>query len=499
MTSLPHSSSSQRSIPLNSGRGESSSGSGLLGRSFHSRDYMSTSPAAGEDEREGSGSQLVTPVIDDSEVEGEGGRYLSHTSLESFGKRRARSAASVLQGKDGELEEADDEDWFDLPNPNRRKEHLTSDLQTFIHLLKGNVGTGLLAMPLAVKNAGYILGPIGLLVLGIIATHCMLLLVKCSQRLSRRHNVDSLNYAEVMKFAILERTSHPILGTIGLYGVNIFLTLTQFGFCAIYFVFIGDSLSRVAQGAFDFELSTKAGIAIILPLVIVCCWIRELEGLTMFSLVANICILFSLVVILYEMVYQLSVGEGDEEAAIRRKSLTAFNLKSLPLYFGSAVYAFEGIGMVLPLENKMEKPHHFKKIVVLGMVVIVATYIVFGLLGYLVYGDGICPSITLNLQSPARVAANTIFTIVVLYYAYAIFASYMLQFYVPMDFLEIPFFRLIRAESYIDRLFYSHPRLHTPVKWILRTVFRTVIVSITGLSEKFGNSTKRHEKFCRVR
>ena len=125
MTSLPHSSSSQRSIPLNSGRGESSSGSGLLGRSFHSRDYMSTSPAAGEDEREGSGSQLVTPVIDDSEVEGEGGRYLSHTSLESFGKRRARSAASVLQGKDGELEEADDEDWFDLPNPNRRKEHLT--------------------------------------------------------------------------------------------------------------------------------------------------------------------------------------------------------------------------------------------------------------------------------------------------------------------------------------------------------------------------------------
>ena len=66
----------------------------------------------------------------------------------------------------------------------------------------------------------------------------------------------------------------------------------------------------------------------------------------MFSLVANICILFSLVVILYEMVYQLSVGEGDEEAAIRRKSLAAFNLKSIPLYFGSAVYAFEGIGMV---------------------------------------------------------------------------------------------------------------------------------------------------------
>ena len=61
---------------------------------------------------------------------------------------------------------------------------------------------------------------------------------------------------------------------------------------------------------------------------------------------------------------------------------------------------------VLPLENKMKNPHHFKRIIILGMAVIVSTYSVFGCLGYLVYGSDICPSITLNLTS-TRIIANT--------------------------------------------------------------------------------------------
>jgi proton-coupled amino acid transporter len=97
---------------------------------------------------------------------------------------------------------------------------------------------------------------------------------------------------------------------------------------------------------------------------------------------------------------------------------------------GIAIYAFEGIGLVLPLQKEMREPEAFGGLIGVlntGMTIVACLYTAVGFFGYLKFGDKVAGSITLNLP------AEPLYETCRLMFATAIFLSYAIQFYVPFN------------------------------------------------------------------
>ncbi|KAL5280369.1 hypothetical protein ACFFRR_004389 [Megaselia abdita] len=313
------------------------------------------------------------------------------------------------------------------PAQHRNLEHPTSNMDTLIHLLKGNIGTGILAMPAAFKNAGLYVGLFGTLLMGVICTHCMHMLVKCSHELCRRMSTPSMNFAQVA-YASFET------GPLGLRrysllakkAVDTFLFITQIGFCCVYFLFVAMNIQVVVEHFYPaIKWDVKAYLLILLVPMILLNLVRNLKYLTPVSLFASLITVVGLTITFMYLLHDLPRTSTVKPVA---------SWATLPLYFGTAIYAFEGIGVVLPLENNMRTPQDFggtTGVLNTGMVIVACLYTAIGFFGYLKYGDDVQGSITLNLP-PGDLLSQAVRIMMAL----AIFLSYTLQFYVPVTIIE---------------------------------------------------------------
>uniref|UniRef100_A0A7N8X017 Solute carrier family 36 member 1 n=1 Tax=Mastacembelus armatus TaxID=205130 RepID=A0A7N8X017_9TELE len=365
----------------------------------------------------------------------------------------------------------------------------TSFCQTLIHLLKGNIGTGLLGLPLAVKNAGLVVGPVSLLLMGIIAVHCMRLLVKCSHHLSTKMNRPSLSYGEAVQYGMenvlwLRRHSNW-----GKRTVNLFLIITQLGFCCVYFVFLSDNVKQVVEAAnattFSCQMnytnqtevlvpsfSSRLYMLCFLPAMILLVLIPNLKYLAPLSLVANLVMTASLV-----LIYFYSLTHITNPANLPKVG----RVKDYPLFFGTAIFAFEGIGVVLPLENKMQRPQSFSLVLYLGMGIVTFLYISLGTIGYMCFGEHIGGSITLNLPNCWTYQA------VKLLYCFGIFITFALQFYVPAEILIPPVVARVsvRWERAVDLLLRTVLVIFTCALAILIPELDLVISLVGSVSSSF--------------
>ena len=158
--------------------------------------------------------------------------------------------------------------------------------------------------------------------------------------------------------------------------------------------------------------------------MLILCSIRNLKYLAPLMMIANVLELTSVGIIFYYIT-------RDLPDVTTRPEFASWNV--LPLYFGTTMYTFEGIGLILPIKNQMKRPKDlggFFGVLNTAMVVITCLYIFMGFFGYLKFGNDVQGSITLNLPIHEPLAQAVIIML-----SFAIFLSYSIQFYVPIKIL----------------------------------------------------------------
>ncbi len=195
-----------------------------------------------------------------------------------------------------------------------------------------------------------------------------------------------------------ERVMEEVLGRFGNVATIAALIFTQMGFATAYIIFIGSNLNLIYPQLTFVEYC----LMLIVPLVLLC-WIRQLKYIAPVALAGMLAIALAVGVVLYYCISERLAPFGVPEGALLRAPWA-----SLPIAFGVNVYLFEGIGLILPLESKMEKPESFVGIMWAVHISVATMVAAFGLVGYLSFYNCTLGPIINNLPGSGTLVAVTI-------------------------------------------------------------------------------------------
>ncbi|KAG0176764.1 neutral amino acid transporter [Apophysomyces sp. BC1034] len=186
-------------------------------------------------------------------------------------------------------------------------------------------------------------------------------------------------------------------------------------------------------------------ISLFVPLAM----IRRIQKLSAFALIADLFILIGLVYLYYYDFWMLSTnGFGNVEWII--------NAKSFPTFIGTAVFSYEGVGLVIPITESMKHPKKFPRVLCGTMIFITLIFLSVGFVSYLAFGNKVQTVILLNM--PPTPMVNTVQGL----YALAICLSIPLQ--------------LFPAIRIIENALFTRSGKHNPVvKW-QKNAFRFLAV-----------------------
>ncbi|KAJ3099196.1 neutral amino acid transporter [Phlyctochytrium planicorne] len=292
--------------------------------------------------------------------------------------------------------------------------HGTSARKVFFMLIKAFVGTGVLFLPKAFSNGGMGFSIILLVVLGWLTLHCMLLLVETSRTLGGSFgDLGEKLYGKGMRGLVLWS-----------------IAVSQAGFGCAYLIFVGQNLRDLVMVISECRWVLPLWVFLVgqLALYVPLAWVRRIKHFSVPSLIADVFILMGLAYIFY---YDLTVLSTTGVAP----GMVWFNMESFSLFVGTAMFAFEGICLILPIAESMKQPEKFGWVLTTVIVTIGVTFVTIGAMGYLTFGSKVETVVFLNLPKGSKVVMGLQFV-----YALAIMLSFPLTVYPSIRIIEAGLF-----------------------------------------------------------
>ncbi len=276
---------------------------------------------------------------------------------------------------------------------------------------------------------------------------------------SSHHATETSLYTTEISYSDIGRAA---FGSKGAKIVDFAIVTAQMGFATAYLIFIGSNVEAALGTCIGSSSWATIAALLVCPLV----WMRSLKKLSFGAVLADCAIVFGLIVI---FVYAF-INASDKN---RPKQEPAVALGTSPfIFFGMAVFAFEGAGIVLPMKQSMANPMKFKNVLRNGIVSITILYTIFPLVVYLCYGSVTKDMVTSNLPKN-----NFIVVLVELSYSIGLYFTYPIQMWPAIQILEGS--RLYRS---FTKFFNTSIKSFDNDEWnelIPSMIFRTLLVIVT--------------------
>ncbi|KAF2704597.1 hypothetical protein K504DRAFT_461357 [Pleomassaria siparia CBS 279.74] len=325
------------------------------------------------------------------------------------------------------------------------------NMKSFFTLLKAFVGTGIMFLPKAFKNGGMLFSSITLIVVSLVTCLCFHLLLQCRARYGG-------GYGELGEAVGGRRLRQLILCSI---------TISQIGFVCAGTIFTADNLAAFFTAVTPHTstpLSVTALIGIQLIALVPLSFIRNISKLGSAALLADVFILIGITYIYwYDVSHMIQMGGFNP-------TIELFNPRDFTLTIGSAIFTFEGIGLILPIQSSMKHPEHFDKLLYLVMFIITVIFTSVGVLCYGTFGDQVMVEVISNFPQSSKLV-NAIQFI----YALAVMIGEPVQLF--------PAIRIMEGKIFGHR----SGKQSNLTKW-KKNGFRTTLVLFVGLIAAVGAS-----------